>query len=111
MPHEIVLSDAYVADFEHYGDWYLGEGGESLAWRFEESVDQTLTRLATNPTLGRKRSFQNSRLQNLRSILVEDPFGRIVLFYRFDTERVYLFRLIHGARNLSRRLLQPGNYE
>ena len=43
------------------------------------------------------------------SLLIERAFFFFELFYRFDSKALYAERLIHGARDLPRRLLQlPG---
>jgi plasmid stabilization system protein ParE len=38
---------------------------------------------------------------------VRRPFHRHLIFYRYDAEMVYILRVMHGARNLGRRLREP----
>lgn len=97
----------YTEDFLYRTAWYVGEGGPELGWRFEEAVDATIQKVARQPTLGRIRRFRHPSLQALRSIRVIQPFGSILIFYRFDSTTVQVWRMMHGARDLGRRLLEP----
>ena len=96
-------------DYAHRINWYLGEAGHDLAKRLEDSVAQTISRIALEPTLGRKRRFRHPLLQGLRSVCLVRPFGSLILFYRIDGGTVEVWRLMHGAQDLGRRLLEPNN--
>jgi plasmid stabilization system protein ParE len=100
-------SPLFHADIINQFAWYFDEAGEKLAWQFFESVDLTLSKLSRQPDLGRIRHFRNPRLHGLRSFRVEPPFHRLLIFYRYDTDEVIAERLMHGSRNLSRRLMEP----
>jgi len=50
-------------------------------------------------------------LRGLRSIQVESLFQRLPIFYRFNKTEVIAERLMHGARNLPRRLAEPPGAE
>ena len=70
-----------------------------------ESVS-TLQTLTKDPGLGRLR-FQGWReLSGLRSWRVQRPYHRHLIFYRFDKDTLIPERVLHGARDLPRRLLQ-----
>lgn len=97
----------YSEDFSHLVAWYYEQGGEHLAARVILAIDGTLERLEKEATLGRKRHFSNPLLQGLRSIPVERPFQKALLFYRVRGETIELCRLMHGARDLERRLSEP----
>jgi plasmid stabilization system protein ParE len=56
--------------------------------------------------VGRLRRFRNPVLAGLRSWPVARPFGSYLIFYRDLPDCIELFRLIHGARNLPRRLTE-----
>jgi plasmid stabilization system protein ParE len=88
-------------------EWYFDQGGKDLAWRFFTAVDSTLLKLARQPDLGRLRRFKKARLLGLRSLQVESPFDRLVIFYREQAGELIAERLMHGSRDLPRRLAEP----
>jgi plasmid stabilization system protein ParE len=94
----------FVADFELRFSWYAEEGGDDLAFRFQRTLDETLERLANRPDLGIVRRFRRPRLQGLRSFQVNTPFNAVLIFYRVDANVLHAIRLMHGARDLPRRL-------
>ncbi|MBI2949326.1 MAG: type II toxin-antitoxin system RelE/ParE family toxin [Verrucomicrobia bacterium] len=63
----IEKSPLFQADVTNQFRWYLDAAGEDLAWRFFESVDETLLKLGRQPDLGRRRRFRNPALQGLWS--------------------------------------------
>jgi plasmid stabilization system protein ParE len=99
----------FIADYEARFGWYLREGGEAIALRFEAAVEESFIRLSRQPTLGRVRRFPHPKLFNLRSFAVCKPFDKNLIFYRSDGNMVVMWRLIHGARDLGRRLLDLNN--
>jgi toxin ParE1/3/4 len=97
----------FTADFENLFAWYLDQAGVEVAWRFQIALDTSLVKLSIRPDLGRPRHFRHPKLQGLRSFSVEPPFGDLLIFYRANDETLDLVRLMHGARNLPRRLHEP----
>lgn len=91
-------------DFINQFWWYVKEAGDDVARNFQIGLDETIKRLADNPTIGRPRHFKQVRLEGLRSFPVEAPFKRFLIFYRFDGNSLEITRLVEGSRNLSRRL-------
>ena len=89
--------------------WYLDRAGEELAWRFFTTVNLTLSKLAHQPDLGRLRHFRNPLLQGFRSFRVETPFRQFLVFYRENSEELIAERLMHGARDLPRRLVESAS--
>jgi plasmid stabilization system protein ParE len=51
--------------------------------------------------------FGHSRLLERRFFLVFRPFHKHVLFYEVDGENVVMRRVMHGRRDLPRRLREP----
>ena len=45
-------------------------------------------------------------LQGLRSFRVEPPFKKLLIFYRIEGDWIEAWRLMHGARDLPRRLAE-----
>ena len=46
-------------------------------------------------------------LQGLRSFRVEPPFDKLLVFYRSTEQALQAWRLMHGTRDLPRRLVEP----
>ena len=96
----------FHADVLKQFGWFYDEAGEELAWRFFNAVDQTLYCLADQPDLGRRRRFRHPALAGIRSFRVEPPFQKILIFYRHNATELFAERLLHGARDLPRRLVE-----
>lgn len=110
MTLTVAKADEFKFDFAKYFGWYVREAGEEIAWRFQSAMETTLSRVARLPDLGNRCRFRNPVLQELRSFRVEPPFHRVLIFYRVRGETLEAWRMMHGARNLSRRLLEnPAN--
>ncbi len=97
----------FHSDVTRQFGWYFDEASEELAWRFFKTTDETLYKLARQPDLGRRRKFRHPALHNLCSFRVGRPFQKILIFYRVTENALQAWRLMHGARNLPRRLLEP----
>jgi toxin ParE1/3/4 len=100
-------TETFEADVARQFVWYLDEAGEAVAWRFKRSVDATLFKPARQPDLGHRRHFRNPILRDLRSFCVGRPFNRLLIFYRIHEEALVAWRLMHGSRDLPRRLVEP----
>lgn len=107
MSLEIQRASFFTADFEKQFAWYLDKAGTEVAWRFQAALDNSLRRISSQPGLGRPRNFRHPKLQQLRSYPVERPFNKLLLFYRVEAGALRAVRLMHGARDLPRRLSQP----
>jgi len=99
-------ADAFNADFDQQYRWYLEKAGEELAERFLKAVEVTLELLLTQPGLGRRRKFRHPALAGLRSFRVESSFSKILIFYRHTAAELSVERLMHGSRDLPRRLVE-----
>ena len=97
----------FNADFDQQYRWYLEQAGEELAERFLAALLVTARLLTVQPDLGRRRKFRNPALHDLRSFRVNPPFNKILIFYRVTKDSVELWRLMHGSRDLPRRLVEP----
>lgn len=97
----------FTIDFEKQFTWYLDRAGAQVAWRFQAALDNSLRKISNQPDLGQPRHFRNPKLQQLRSYQVERPFHKLLMFYRVTADTLQLVRLMHGARDLPRRLTQP----
>jgi toxin ParE1/3/4 len=103
---EIRQSDFFWADMLKQLDWYRDNAGADVASRYVDAVQITVEKLAAQPDLGRLRFGNFAELKGIRSVRVQPPYHRHLLFYRFDRKTLFAERVIHGARDLPRRLIQ-----
>ena len=102
-------ADVFREDFALRALWYVREADEDLARRFQAALDATLQLLCRQPGMGRIRRFRHPKLRDLRSFPVQRPFNNLLIFYRANGGTLQAWRLMHGARDLPRRLLEaPG---
>lgn len=97
-------ADEFNADFDQQYRWYLEQAGDEVAEQFLQAVPVTLRLLAGQSDLGRRRKFRHPILRGLYSFQVERPFQKILIFYRVTENTLQTWRLMHGARDLPRRL-------
>lgn len=102
-------SSAFFTDFEHVARWYVREAGAEVARRWLDALDATVEKLYATPGLGRRRRFGHPELVGLRSFRVQRPFHRYLIFYRWSAEELSIERVMHGSRDLPRRLLEPAS--
>ena len=95
------------ADLTRQYQWYVDKESVDLAERFLKAFDQTVSRLVQNPTLGRRRRFRSLELRGIRSFAISRPFSSHLVFYKADEKYVSIKRVMHGGRDLPRRLLEP----
>ena len=107
MSLPVEKSQFFQTDVTSRFGWYADEAGEEVAWRFLAAVELTLAKLGKQPDMGSLRRFRNSLLKDLRSFRVEPPFDRVLVFYRSTEKALQAWRLMHGARDLPRRLVEP----
>ena len=96
----------FEADLHLRIAWYTEQSGIELGERFILAVDATIRKLAENPHVGKRPYPKDPDVAELHAILLERPFNKYILYYRVTTGRLLLERLIHGARDLPRRLLE-----
>jgi plasmid stabilization system protein ParE len=106
MSRSIRKSVYFTADFEILFAWYVSRAGAQVAWRFQTALNNSLSHLSIRPDLGRPRHFHHRDLSGLRSITLERPFHNLV-FYRAGHQSLDAVCVMHGARNLPRRLREP----
>jgi toxin ParE1/3/4 len=82
-----------------------------VAERYLDAVWSTLRLLASQPELGRLGKFRQPALKNLRSFRVVSPFQVHLVFYRHDSVELSVERVMHGARDLPSRLIEPPGSE
>jgi toxin ParE1/3/4 len=101
----------FNGDFDLQYRWYLREAGAEIAERYLAAALATTRQLALHPGLGRERKFRHEALKGLRSFRVERPFHRHIVFYRATETELFIERVMHGTRDLPRRLREPPGSE
>jgi toxin ParE1/3/4 len=108
MSLPIVISERAERDMALQYQWYLEHAGLEIAERYLLAVDEAVHALSSQPDLGIIRHFQSAELQNIRSSQAHGAFDKHLIFYR-ATDSLSIERVMHGARDLPRRLIEePG---
>lgn len=107
MSIELRRSETFVGDFENAYQWYFDEAGGAVARRFLDSVWRAMELLTVRPGIGKVRRFRHPGLRGIRSYGVPAPFQAHLIFYRYSKKELSIERLMHGRRDLPRRLLEP----
>ena len=97
-------SERARADMAHQYRWYADHARTEVAERFLLSFNTTAQQLAQHPFLGRPRRFRAAELRGMRSLSMKDGFEVHLIFYRLDEDVLFVERVMHGARDLPRRL-------
>ena len=111
MSLRVVYTDDFPADVAAQARWYFRQRDEALALEYARAVEATLEFLAEHPHLGTLCAYPEPQLAGLRFYLVEKPFHRHLIHYRISGEELVAFRVVPGARDLPRRLLDPPEAE
>ncbi len=105
MSLRLQQSDYFWADLQKQVDWYRDNASRTVAEGYVDAVEATLKELTKTPGLGRPRFRDWPELTGMRSWRVRRPYHRHLLFYRFDETTLWAERVLHGARDLPKRLL------
>jgi plasmid stabilization system protein ParE len=103
LPVVIALRAEQDMTLQH--QWYLENASVEVAERYLMAVDQTIQRLAVHPELGLSCHFQSMELARIRSLQAARPFDKHLVFYQIG-EQLSIERIMHGSRDLPRRLLE-----
>ncbi len=98
-----VSADAKEDLAKQYG-WYDREADRDIAERYLQSFKNTVEMLVQQPEMGMVRRFQSSRLKGIRSFQMQGAFRVHLVFYRIEGDVLVVFRVLHGVRDLPRRL-------
>jgi len=80
---------------------FIHQGNPTAAYSFLEAAYDTFEFLARNPGAGRQRPDLN--FPEIRSWRVMG-FRRYLIFYRVLPDRIQIWRVLHGARDLHQTL-------
>jgi len=100
-------ADDFIADAEIQFEWYLTEAGQSVADRYLACLEAACELIGRYPLLGPHAGLKHERLRDWRFFVIFRPFNKHVLFYEIADDDVVMRRVLHGYRDLPRRLLEP----
>ena len=106
MISRIEITEVAREDLASQSDWYREKAGVHVAEHYVGAVQETLKSLQRQPDLGRLRKYRDPRLCGLRSSTVQGAFRVHLIFYRVENDSLVVFRVMHGMRDLPRRLLE-----
>ena len=104
-------SDEAQLDVELQAEYYAQRESLELAIDFTRAVERASAALGATPFLGPLYKLKQARLGRLRKWRVDEPFDKHLIFYRVDQDAIVVVRIIHGMRDLPRRLLDPPGAE
>ncbi len=107
MSLPVSIAGRAETDLTHQYRWYLDHAGAEVAEQFLAAFDDTAARLAEQPELGKRRRFRARELAGIRSFPAGGRFAVHLIFYRSGASTLSIERVMHGARDLPRRLLEP----
>ena len=89
------LSPEAEQDLSDIFDYTEMEFGLEQAVRYLKDLDHCFIQLCNNPSIGRERS-------EIRAELYSFVSQSHVVFYRVQTDRLRVIRILHGSRDLPR---------
>lgn len=105
------ISARAEADLTHQYRWYVDNASEDVAERFLAEFGATVSKLLQHPHLGRRRKFRAPELAGIRSLPIGGAFGVHLVFYHCAEKELSIERVMHGARDIPRRIVEPPQLE
>lgn len=84
---------------------YAREAGIGTARRFLAQAEKTFRRLAGMPGIGAHLDLENPALADLRFFPISH-YKKYLVFYRPITDGIEIARVLHGARDIQRILVE-----
>jgi len=78
--------------------YFFLEREESLGARFLECLYETYEMIASMPELGELYHFRDPAMKDARVRRVK-KFSNYLIFYRIESDRIEVLRVLHGARD------------
>ncbi len=92
--HKIVFLPESCKDLDEIFDYILIDS-QNNAKNILEQIMNTISNLETFPLLGKRLVHKSLDYYHFRMLIV-DPY---IIFYRFIENTVYIYRILHGARD------------
>ena len=78
---------------------YIAEGNVDIGVSFLDAVENSLTRLAKFPLLGKRREFQHKRFREVRMWHVKG-YENYLVFYSVMENTIEVIRVLQGSRDI-----------
>jgi toxin ParE1/3/4 len=78
--------------------YYFLEREENLGERFLECLSETYEMISNMPEMGELYRFRTPAMKDARIRSVK-KFSHYLIFYRIETNRIEILRVLHGARD------------
>lgn len=111
LPLDCEVTEDARADLSLEYSWYAEHAGVKIAEGYLEAFWRSTRALSHAPKMGGLRRFRDPRLSGLRSLHLEGAFRVHLIFYRVEGEALIVFRVLHGMRDLPRRLTEHSDAE
>ena len=92
--YEVVFLPVAYSDLDEIFDYIMAENPQAAASMLDNIIS-SLRRLEKSPHSGAPLIERSLKKFNFRLVVVE-PY---IAFYRFIDNRVFIYRILHGARN------------
>ena len=99
MNHSIYRRPRAIQDLNQQYAYYLLHGGDELAERYLNQVEETLARLLEQPKIGARRDLPNPQAAGLRMQRVRS-FDHEFIYYRPREDGIELFRVLRDQQNV-----------
>jgi toxin ParE1/3/4 len=101
----VIPRERAVRDVEEILDYYLDEDAEQAAMGFIDALERAYVHIGEHPSTGSSRYAFELDLPGLRSWpLARYPY---LIFYVEREEHVDVWRVLHGKRDVPRRMQEP----
>jgi len=104
MSLRLEISPRAQRDLHRQFRWYLKHAGVDVADGFFTEFHASIERLVARPQIGWQRNFRRSKLARLRSLLMDAPYEKYVIYHRLESDCIWVERVIHTSRDIPRRL-------
>src|SRR5262249_45355065 len=91
-------------DLDDIADDLVERANLETGIRFLSNAYETFLLIASHPRMGWACRLRKLSLAGVRVFRVSPPFGKYLVFYVVQDERIEILRVIHGAMDLEPRL-------
>lgn len=105
IPRPVIPRTLAQRDIEDIIAYYITEGGEDLALRFIDALQQGFQRIARHPGVGSPRYAYELGLEGLRALPLRH-FPMLV-FYMERPDHIDVWRVLHGQSDIPAWMQDP----
>src|SRR5262245_25169681 len=87
---------------------YIAQNNPEAAERFLDALEAAFARLADMPRVGAPQEWRSARLREVRMWPIPQ-FSNYLIFYRERGDRIEVLRVLHGAQDVIRILLEESD--